>query len=290
MKNRSDVFREFREIDDLPTLPVVIEKLGQAIKNPNSDARRVSRIIEDDPAIMARVLKTVNSVFYSGSRPISSVQEAVARMGMNAVNNVAISTSVFSAFGGRADDSLDREQFWRHSIITGIGAMIVYERVKGNLAAVYGRDVLHLAGLLHDIGKIVLDQYFHDEFLEALHHSRSEKVPLEEAEERVIGVNHTEVGSWLGVRWNLSPDLLQVIRWHHETCSAEREHRGLTSVDHVANYIGNLEKLARGGDDFPAYENETWRSLGLTVADIPEVVEAVRSGAEQSELLQAFAT
>lgn len=288
MKNRHDLFRDLQKIDNLPTLPVVIEKLGRVIRDPDSDARRVSRIIEDDPAIMARVLKTVNSVFYAGSKPIASVQEAVARMGMNAVNNVAISTSVFGAFGEGRGGPLDREEFWRHSILTGIGAMIVNEKVRENLVGLHGRDVLHLAGLLHDMGKIVLDGFFHDEFVEALHLSRTKKIPLETAEERVLGANHTEVGSWLGLRWKLAPDLLQAIRWHHETASAEKEHRELAEIVHVANYVCNLEGLARSGDASPTYENDVWKRLGLTVADIPDVVEQVRAGAGESELLSAF--
>ncbi|MFH1278926.1 MAG: HDOD domain-containing protein [Candidatus Eisenbacteria bacterium] len=289
MKDRRDIFRELQAIDRLPTLPAVIERLGCVIRDPNSDARRVSRIIEDDPAITARVLKTVNSVFYAGSRPISSVREAVARMGMNAVHNVAISTSVFGAFGEGPGGPSEREEFWRHSIITGIGAMVIYDRAQDHLAGLYGRDVLHLAGLLHDMGKIVLDGFFHDEFVSALGISRAESIPLQTAEERVIGANHAEVGSWLGIRWNLSPDLIQVIRWHHETRSADAEHRDLVEMVHTANYICNLEGLARSGDGAPAYDHEVWKRLGLTVADIPEVVEQIREKAEKSELLLALA-
>lgn len=291
MKDRRGIFRELQKIDDLPTLPRVIEELGQVIRDPNSDARRVSRIIEDDPAITARVLKTVNSAFYSGNTRIGSVQEAVARMGMRAVNNVAISTSVFAALGDGSDGPFDREEFWRHSIVCGIGAVVLYERAKPGLNMRCGRDVLHLAGLLHDMGKIVLDRFFHDDFAAALRLSEGEHRSLVDAEEEVIGVNHAEVGSWLGLRWKLTPDLLQVIRWHHETESADAEHRHreLVRLVHTANYICNLEKIASGGDAHPAYDNAVWKSLGLTVADIPGVVEEVRAGAAESEVLTAFA-
>ena len=283
-----EVFRQLEGVDNLPTLPRVIEELGRTIRDPNSDAQKVARIIEDDPAIMARILKVVNSAYYGGQEPITSVQTAVARMGMRAVNNIALSTAVFSAFGEQEGDGFDREEFWRHAISAGIASVVVYERAQENLETRYGKDVLHLAGLLHDMGKIIFDQFFHNEFAEALRISREGKTSLREAEQEVFGADHAEVGAWLGMKWNLSSDVLQVIRWHHEPEKTNVENWGLSAICHTANYICNLEKIGDGGDAAPAFQKSVWKKLGLTAGDIPEVVERVTEESKNSEILMAF--
>ncbi|MBN1825065.1 MAG: HDOD domain-containing protein [Candidatus Eisenbacteria bacterium] len=283
-----EVFRQLEGVDNLPTLPTVIEELGRTIRDPNSDAKRVSRIIEDDPAIMARILKVVNSAYYGGQEPITSVQTAVARMGMRAVNNIALSTAVFSAFGEQEEDGFDREEFWRHSISAGIASVVVYERAQQHMQSRYGKDVLHLAGLLHDIGKIIFDQFFHNEFHEALRVSRDRKIPLNEAEREVLGSDHAEVGAWLGMKWNLSSDILQVIRWHHEPEKTDVENWGLAAVCHTADYICNLEKIGDGGNAAPGFQKSVWKKLGLAVSDIQDVVEMVGEESKNSEILMAF--
>ncbi len=109
MKTR--IVRRLEKIYNLPTLPAVIEKLGEEIRNPKSDARRVAALIEDDPSMMSRILKVVNSAFYGGIEPITSVQQAVSRMGFNAINNIALSTSVFAAFDKSGEAGFDRKEF-----------------------------------------------------------------------------------------------------------------------------------------------------------------------------------
>jgi len=154
MESQKDqIFQKLESIRDLPTLPMIIEKLGAAIRDPNTNAEGIAGIIEDDPAMMAKILKVVNSVLYGAREPINSLQLAVARMGLNAINNIAMSTSVFTTYKKDEQSDFDRVEFWRHCICTGIAAEVIYRRCRENLSQNYSKDLIHLSGLLHDIGK-----------------------------------------------------------------------------------------------------------------------------------------
>ncbi len=158
--DKKAIYSRLEKIRNLPTLPAVVNRLGTEVRNSRSDAVRIAAIIEDDPSMMARILKVVNSVFYASAEPITSVQQAVARMGLTAINNVALSTSVFSTFEKDDKAEFNREAFWRHSISTGIAAGVLHDQAGERLSRRYPSDLLHLAGLLHDIGKIVFEQFF----------------------------------------------------------------------------------------------------------------------------------
>ncbi len=284
-----DFLKKLGAIRNLPTLPVVMQKLGQEVRNPNSDAKKIAKIIEDDPAMMARILKVVNSAFYAGVESVTSIQLAVARIGMRAVGNIAMSTAVFSAFGKPGVEDFNRQEFWRHSICTGIAAGVLYDRVKSNVPFKFGKDILHLAGLLHDIGKIVFDQYFHDEFMRALKKGETDQITLKDAESVVIGESHNKVGAWLGQKWNLTDDLLNVISHHHNPDNADEKYWYLAGLVHTANYICNLEKIGCSGDAVPDVVPNIWKKFGLSVGDIPEVVDTVNEESKKSEILLAMA-
>jgi len=280
--------KKLNSIKNIPTLPVILQKLGKEIRNPASDAKRIARIIEDDPAMMARILRVVNSAFYAAAEPVTSIQMAVARIGMTAVNNIAMSTAVFSAFG-KAGTEFNRQEFWKHSICTGIAASVLYERVRPVMPERFGKDILHLSGLLHDIGKIIFEQFFHSEFLQSVKKSETDKIPLYEAEKLIIGESHMNVGAWIGQKWNIADELKSVILFHHDPDRAGEKHWGLPGLVHVANYICVVEKLGNGGDSVPISMQPIWDRFGLAGADISAIVATVNEESRKSEVLMTFA-
>ncbi len=289
---KSQIFNRLESIEDLPSLPIVITKLTAAIQNVESSAADVAKIMEEDPAIMARVLKVVNSAFYANSfsrNPITNVKHAIVRLGFDAVRNIALTTSIFSVFKQDHSKLFKRKEFWRHCISTGIIANVVFTFTDQRKRP-FAQEAVALAGLLHDIGKIVFEQYFYDLFTKVLQFGQEKELPLHVVEKEVLATGHAEVGAWLGRRWKLNPDLIACIEFHHRPREAPEELRDMVSLVHIADYICNLKKLGQSGNVRPPeLVQETWDSLGLDVAMLDDIMAKVEEEVHKSEILLALA-
>jgi putative nucleotidyltransferase with HDIG domain len=285
---RDKVMDRLEAIEDIPSLPLVITRLTEAIQNVDSSASDVAKIMEDDPAIMARVLKMVNSSFYAGgaqTEPVTNVRHAIVRLGYDAVRNIALTSSVFSVFKDDHAMVFDRKEFWRHCICTGIVANVVCDFTKYKDGGI-PRESVALAGLLHDMGKIIMEQYFYDMFTKILDHAKSNDLTLFEIETQAFKVGHCEIGAWLAKRWKLSPEMIACIEFHHEPERAPEEFRAMVSLVHVADYICNLKRMGQSGNPKPPeFRQEIWEELGLNVESINEIVKVAEEEAEKSEIL-----
>ncbi len=285
-----DVEKRLDSINKLPTLPTVIENLGHALRDPEIQASRIAEIIEDDPAIMARIMKVVNSSFYLGSEKAGSLKSAIVRLGFQAVSNIAMSAAVFSTFPPGSKTRFNRVEFWRHCICTGVAADIVHHAMPESSGSriLLSRDRLHLCGLLHDIGKIIFEQFFHDQFVSAIHISQRENIFLADAEKRVIGIDHAQAGAWLAKKWNLSESLIEVIRWHHEPERTSMDYRYLVNICRLADLLVNASHLGDGGNNLCLDMNDTCREFDLEAEQLVSLVDSVKAGAQNSTLLISF--
>lgn len=285
---KDKLFMRLEAIEDLPSLPVVIVKLTEAVQNVDSSASDVAKIMESDPSIMSRVLKVVNSSFYSTSmqsEPITNVKHAIVRLGYDAVRNIALTSSVFTVFKDDHAQTFDRKEFWRHSICTGLVANLVYEYCK--LSEKFcPKESVALAGLLHDIGKIIMEQYFYDAFSKILEFSHTQKKPIFSVEDSAIGVGHAEVGAWLAKKWKMNPDIVATIEFHHKPLEAPEEFRQMVSLVHIADYICNLKQIGQSGNSVPPpLEQDVWDYLHLDIKHIDDIVERVDEEVQKSEIL-----
>lgn len=287
---KTEILRKLEAIQSLPTLPQIVTTLSKALDNPNVNAEHIGRILSDDPAMMAKILKVVNSAVYALPNKVSSISQATSLLGFKSIKNIALATSVFSTFEiGQEQTRFNREEFWRHSISVGIAMNVIYDYVRVNIKSIYSSDVLHLAGLVHGIGIIIFEQFFHVKFVFAVIMAEREKISLLEAEEKTLGADHAQVGAWLGKKWNLPDPVIAGIRWHSDPEKAPAEFTDIVNICHTAKYICTLKKIGDYGDTVPVFKGQVWKSLGLTMDEIGDIIDEIKKRSEDSETLLALA-
>jgi HD-like signal output (HDOD) protein len=287
-----ELLQIFESAEDLPTLPEVAVRLQEVVDDPNSSAGDVATIIEQDPAIATRVLRMVNSVFYAPARgsEITHLQPAIARLGFVTVTNIALSTSIFKAFSRNQKPVFDRREFWRHSITVGIITTVLQDFCQDRIDQPITRDVAHLSGIVHDMGKILFERYANSEFHQAINSAKAVDIPVIKEEARFIGMGHDEAGAWLAGKWKLAQEIRDVIHWHHDPLSCpELSHQPLIKLVHMADYICHNQGLGESGNNSPGYDNRIREELALTPDKIAEIMDVVEEEASKSEVLLSLA-
>ncbi|MEW6536545.1 MAG: HDOD domain-containing protein [Candidatus Auribacterota bacterium] len=268
------------KVGTLPTLPYVVTKLSKMLENPLVSAEEVNKVISSDQALTAKVLKLVNSAFYGFPGQISTVTHAVVILGFSAVKSIALSASVFDMFP-MENKSLyfDRKKFWEHSIGCAVIARLLARRIR-----YHDEEEAFVCGLLHDIGKIILDQYLHDEFVQILQEVRERDVTFLEAEQVVMNCTHARIGSWLGEQWSLPAQLRDSIAHHHNPEQSNPEFT-LSKLAHLADAFTRAKGIGNSGDDLiHAVSREAWDILHIADKDIPDLFDEIDVEIEKAEI------
>ena len=244
----SDVQARTREmiIADLTTVPAMpssITRVLSMLQDPEVEIRDLVDAIELDPGLTANLLRWANSAYFSSRMEITSVRDASVRLGLKRMNQLII-TSVVAPIVGKKIQGYDLPpgSLLEHSVATAIGTNALAEQLRIELP-----DYAYTAGLLHDIGKIVLGNFIKVKAEPIVNLARQEGISFVEAERLVLGIDHAEVGSILLERWNIPNVIAQVVRWHHAPESFEDAQRVLDVV-HVADCFSTQSGLGVGID------------------------------------------
>lgn len=255
-------------IKNLPALPQIIPKLMRVLDNPNSSAADVGKVISTDQALMTKVLKLVNSAMYGLPRRISTLSQATVILGFNTIRSTSIAATVFKYLN---NGSFDRVKFWEHALACGVASKLIARRFSNQ-----NPEEAFIAGLLHDVGKMVIDQYMPEEFSKVCARVQSGGVRMVEAEQEVLGVTHAQVGGWLARKWNMPAPLLNAITYHHEPQLTSSQGSQFVSIVHLGDAIARMAKIGSGGDDLPpVLHPSVWSQIHATEAQLPELIEEV---------------
>ncbi|HUI92946.1 MAG TPA: HDOD domain-containing protein [Chitinivibrionales bacterium] len=237
------------QITNLPTLPVIVSRVMQIINNPASSTSDVAFIVGQDLALSAKILRLANSAFYGMPSAITSINNAVSILGLKVINTIVLNLTVFDLFPHEKKSSLfDRTAFWRHSTSCALICRFLTERLRKFV--LFDAEEAFCAGLLHDIGKVVMEQYLHEDFHKALKRAKQKKLPLYEAEKETLGYAHTDVAQWLLSGWQLPLPLSQPLVYHHDPQHA-KECADIVALCHYADWLCYEFKLTIG-EDFAA--------------------------------------
>jgi HD-like signal output (HDOD) protein len=264
-----------QSISHIATLPEITLKIIELVEDPASTAHDLHNVISRDPALCSRILKVVNSAFYGLPRQIGSINRAIVLLGLNAVKNIAIATSLNKLYrGGDLCPDFSARDLWTHSIATAAAGKLISDELRLGLP-----DEAFLAGLIHDIGIMVEMQAKRSELVEVFQQLQLDeegvpKADMRELERTILGADHQEFGAALCEAWKFPKSFGYVTGHHHDPQSLPDNSRLLSMVVHVADRLAGQTGFGFRGD--------------LLSLDITEAVRAeLRLSTDQIEEIQA---
>jgi len=256
----------------LISLPEIYIRVSQILEDKNHNAKQLGDIISHDPALTARILRIVNSAYYSLATKIELVSRAVSVVGEDDLRNLVLATSAVDTFKRIPNQLIDIDLFWRHSVHTGIVARLLSKHCN-----ILHGERLFVAGMLHDIGKLIL--YFKEPELsqQVLLAAADSDGQLFRSEKEIIGFTHGDVGAALIDAWKLSDTLKEVVAFHHTPLKAKK-FPVEASIVHISNCVVNalapdIEVNENLLDDYPEFEPRTLEITGLNLNILPEVMD-----------------
>jgi HD-like signal output (HDOD) protein len=264
-------------IDRLVTLPEVSIKINHMISQGDYNSSSLAEVISHDADIAARLLRLVNSSFYGMPSKIDTIQRAVTVAGANEVRNLVMASTAIRAFTGIPSELVDMAQFWRHAVTTGVLA----QSISAHCDTLH-TERLFVAGMLHDLGRLVLYLTLPDQCRDVLYVTGGDEWILAETENELIGFNHTDVGAELFKSWKLPEGLQTVAAFHHHPGKAP-DHEHDVAIVHIALAI------ARGhltGFDLHemlwAIDRAAWTSTGLNPDDLTSLLPEMLQKADDA--------
>ncbi len=257
-----------KNINDLVSLPGVFVRVNEMVNNSQCSMTKVAEVISQDPGLTMRVLRMANSPAYGISKEIDSVAKAVTVIGTERVRDIALATSAVETFDGIPNDLLSMDDFWMHCIYCAIIAKYLGSKTK-----VKNPDGLFVAGLLHDIGQLVLFKELPELSRKSLEYilDDTEDTELYTVEQEFIGFDHTMVGSALAENWHLTPMLIEVIGAHHEIQKA-KDYKQESAIVKIANTLAVMTELNTTNieeTDAAMLMDEDWVAADLP----PDIIE-----------------
>jgi putative nucleotidyltransferase with HDIG domain len=241
-------------IEKMPSLPTSVAKILEVCNDPNASPADLNRIISIDPVLMGKVMKLINSAYYGLNQEITSLVRAIIMLGINTVKNLALSTAVLGTLGKTLkSQALNMDGFWQHSLCVGVTAKLIATQRKVNKKIL---EEYFIAGLLHDIGKIPLNNRLSEEYVQVMALSDRELLPLYSAESQIFSMSHSDVGGIVVENWKLGNEIQDAVRFHHSPLSYEDERKDLVYTVAMANYFANISEIGFAGDRYPEKLNE----------------------------------
>lgn len=267
-----------RDIKNLKPIPAVINQILEIVDAPDSSMEDIARIIQYDPAITASVLRTCNSVYFGLKTPAESIKDAVTMLGMDQLIEIVLMKSGAKTLSGKQEGyGLHEGAMWKYSVSSALIAKQIAIRLS-----IQNKNTIFTAALLKDIGKTVLDRFVQDSFEKITALVVDKNFSFREAEKKIIGVDHAELGAMIAKIWKFSPRMVNIIRHHHLTEVSMIKNKEIAVV-YLADCICMIIGIGVGSDGLVyQFNDQVMKELGLVSDDISAII------AEFTENMQKF--
>lgn len=260
-------------VKDLPTLPIVLEHVSKLLEDPRSSTQQVAKLISRDQVLSAKVLKMVNSPVYGFPGRIGTIQHALVLLGYNVIRGLIISTSVFELM------TTSTAGLWEHSVGCAMACGVIAREAGFKEPEEYA-----VAGLLHDLGKVIVALQLPKAKEEIEQAVAQEDLPYLEAEKKVLGFGHDRVNAWVADHWNLPLNLKVGMAGHHRPVSAQHYPK-MACVVHLGDFVTRVLEIGSGGEDHvPFLDPQAMGLLSLELAHLDKIMDAVLKEVEDGGL------
>ncbi|WP_224985027.1 HDOD domain-containing protein [Geomonas agri] len=265
------------DVSTIHSLPLFYSQLSEAIDHPRSSIGDIAKIIAEDQGLTARILKLANSPLFGYFSKIDTITQAVTIIGVLQVRDLALALSVMDVFKGIPEDLVNMEQFWKHSIATGLASrLLATSQRESNLERFF------VAGILHDVGRLVMYVKVPQLCLELLEQCRATGSLLHRAERERLGFDHAEVGCALLKRWKIPPRVAEPVGTHHDSRKGDQYPRE-GGILHFADVIAHALQIGNSGEVFvPELDQGVWDRLQISSFYLPTLVKQVDDTYEQT--------
>ncbi len=256
------------DIDDIPPFSQIATKALKLINNPKSSAVDIGRVISYDQALTAKVLRMANSAYYGFPKEVTTVGEAIVILGYDTLKSIVLALSMRKFYDHPVKGyGLQKGELWRHSVACALTAKFI-----GNHVNYSNPEEPFVAGLLHDVGKLILSEYVKDEYEKIMNMVTLRNVTFLDAEKAILGFDHQEMGVRVSEKWNFPDKIIEAIGFHHQPTGAEIDPL-LTSIVHIADFICLSLGIGIGADGMLyALEGKALEIAGISSTEIDGLI------------------
>ena len=260
--------RVLKRVNDIPSLPQFVIDTLKKLDDPKSSAQDVADKLSRDEGLVLRILRLANSAYYGLPRRITGVSEAISLLGFKTVKSIVLAASVYKFMDGSFTGyALDRGELWKHSLSVAFASRYLAKKIKG-----LDDEEAYVAGMVHDIGKIVLNDYVRFGYGIIAKLVEDDQVPFMDAERQVLGFDHAQVGGLIMEQWNLPETYMLAARNHHspwELPEESKPHQVFVDVIHVANILCLMLGVGLGADGLQyKIHPESLERLGIADVEV----------------------
>ena len=279
MLNNKRIEVLIKNMGELPTIPSVFFTVNKMLSDPRTSAIDVGQAVSNDPVIASKILKLANSAFYGFVGKVNTVSHAIAVLGFSATKNVVLTTSIISTLNLKTPiKGFNITDFWRHSAaVSAIARLAAIEFLPQK------REEVFVSALLHDIGKLVLAICSPSDFVKCMNMAIDKNCLFLEAEQEILGINHTDIAALINEKWNLPPELAAVITNHHKNIVESGEHAKLVAVVKLADTLARGLQYGNPCDNnIPIIEDNVFEILNVTPQKLDNILASTNDALQTS--------